>query len=495
MKNSLIFLILFLIAGCFAPPSVVTLRAQEDVPFFTKDFPPSEFAERRAKVFDSIGENGVAVLQGAASPAGYVRFRQSNEFYYLTGIEVPHAYLILDGGRRSAALYLPHRNEAREQSEGKLLSAEDAETVKQLSGINAVFGADLLSEHLSRFARGNRTVHTPFSPAEGFAMSRDLAIRQIADSTSDAWDASVSRESRFIELLRARYQQFEIKDLTPVLDKMRLIKSPREIALIAKATRLSGLALIEAMRSTEPGISEFELDAMAKYIYYRNGAQGDAYYSLVASGRNAWFPHYNAGKRAMKDGDFLLMDYAPDVGYYMSDVTRMMPVNGKFNAWQRELYGFYLDCYKAILKNIKPGATAQDIKKAAAAEMKLILARSKFSKPIYEKAAREFVENYERSAQNPKSMLGHWVGMATHDVGGYDGGVLQPGMVFTIEPALRVPEEKTYIRLEDVIVITEKGADILTAFVPMEIAEIEKLMREEGMLQRYPKDLKTSLQK
>lgn len=485
MKKNLNILLLSVWLVLLSFPSI---KAQEGVPLFTTDFPPQEFAERRAKVFAQIGENGVAILQGAPSPAAYVRFRQSNEFYYLSGIEVPHAYLLLDGAQQTVTLYLPHRNEARERSEGKLLSAEDAEMIKQLSGINAVSGVEMLSEHLSRFTRNNRTIYTPFSPSEGLAMSRDLAVRAIADSTSDAWDGSISRETRFIELLRARYPQLEIKDLTPILDKMRLIKSRREVALITKATRLSGLALMEAMRSTVPGITEYELDAMAKYIYYRNGAQGDAYYSLIASGSNAWYPHYNAGKRVMKDGDFLLMDYAPDVGYYMSDVTRMIPVNGKFNSWQRELYGFYLDCYNSILKNIKPGLAAQAIKQAAANEMKQILARSKFSKPIYEKAAREFVESYERSAQNPRSMLGHWVGMATHDVGGYDGGALQPGMVFTIEPALRVPEEKIYVRLEDVIVISEKGADILTTFVPMEIDAIEKLMREEGMLQKYPRD-------
>ena len=135
---------------------------------------------------------------------------------------------------------------------------------------------------------------------------------------------------------------------------MRLIKSPRELTLIRKATRLSGLALMEAMRSTEPGISEHELDAMAKYVFYRNGAQGEAYYSLIASATNAYYPHYNAGKRQMRDGDFLLMDFAPDVGYYMSDVTRMMPVNKRFSPWQRELYGFYIGCYNAVLDNIRP---------------------------------------------------------------------------------------------------------------------------------------------
>lgn len=464
--------------------------AQEDIPFFTTDFPPQEFASRRARIYDAIGETGVAVLQGAQSPAGYVRFRQSNEFYYLSGIEVPHAYLLLDGSRKRANLYLPHRNEGRERGEGKMLSAEDAEMIKQLSGVDAVYSLDMLAEHLGRFAQFGpaRFIWTPFSPAEGTAMSRDLATRVIADLAADPWDGTAPREGRFVNLLRTRYPQLEVKDLTPVLDQLRLIKSEREIALIRKATQLSGLALMEAMRSTEPGLMEYELDALAKYIYYRHGAQGDAYYSLIASGHNAWWPHYNAGKRRMRDGDFLLMDYAPDVGYYMSDVTRMWPVNGRFNSWQRELYGFYLDCYRAILKRIRPGVTASTIMQEAAVEMEQALGRTRFSKPEYGRAAREFVANYKQRAQNPRASLGHWVGMATHDDGPYDGRPLQAGMVFTIEPALTVPEEKIYVRLEDMIVITDKGADILTEFVPMDIAGIEKLMREEGILQRYPRE-------
>jgi Xaa-Pro aminopeptidase len=468
----------------------VTLSAQEGIPFFTTDFPPEEFAARRAKVYDEIGSGKIAVVQGAPSPTGFTRFRQSNEFYYLCGIESPHAYLLLDGTQRRASLFVPHRNEGRESVEGKVLSVEDVELIKRLSGVDAVYGSEQLAEHLSRHARGGqtpRTLLTPFSPAEGLATSRDGAIRAVADIASDPWDASPSREGRFAEMLRTRFPQFDVQDLSPTLDKLRLIKSEREIALIRKATRLSSLALLEAMRSTAPGISEFELDAVAKYVYYRNGAQGDAYYSLVASGTNAWYPHYSSGKRKMLDGDFLLMDYAPDVGYYMSDVTRMWPVNGKFNAWQRELYGFYLECYQAILKHIRPGVTAAVIKQEALKDMEQALARTRFSKPTYERAAREFVEGYGRSAANPRGGLGHWVGMATHDVGAY-GDPLRAGMVFTIEPALRVPEEKIYIRLEDVIVITDKGADILTNWLPMDIPAIEKVMREEGMLQRYPRD-------
>jgi Xaa-Pro aminopeptidase len=168
----------------------------------------------------------------------------------------------------------------------------------------------------------------------------------------------------------------------------------------------------------------------------------------------------------------------------MSDVTRMWPVNGKFNPWQRELYDFYLGCYQAILKAIRPGVTAAAIKQEAAKEMEGILKQAKFSKPQYEKAAREFVESYRVAGNNPETYMGHWVGMATHDVGTHTGP-LQAGMVFTIEPALRVPEEKIYIRLEDVIVITATGKDILSDFVPMDRAGIEKTMLEKGILETY----------
>ncbi len=213
-------------------------------------------------------------------------------------------------------------------------------------------------------------------------MSRDLAVRYNADVASDPWDGGTPRETRFLQLVQARFPQFTLRDLSPILDELRLVKSEREIALIRKATRLSGLALIEGMRSAKPGVYEYELDAMAKYIYYRNGAQGEAYYSLIASGPNAMFGHYNAGKRRMEAGDWLLFDFAPDVGYYMADVTRMIPIGGTFSPAQRELYTFYLSCYKAILKAIKPGKTPQAIKQEALQEMRRVLAGSKFYKPL-----------------------------------------------------------------------------------------------------------------
>lgn len=472
-------------AFLFLLPSLILAQ---DVPLFTKDFPPEEFAHRREKVYAAIG-NGFAIIQGAESPAGYVRFRQSNEFYYLCGIEVPHAYLLLDGMTKRASLYLLHRNDARERFEGKLLSAEDDEMIRKLSGIDAVYPIDMLAEHLGRFMqrRPDRTLYVPMEPPEGFATSRDLAVRQNTDAASDPWDGRISRGDYFVQLLKTRFPFFEIKDFSPILDNLRLIKSAREIAMIKRSTRLAGLGLMESMRATKPGIMEYELDAVAKYEFYRNGAQGEAYFSLVQSGPNAMFPHYNAGKRMMQDGEFLLMDFAPDVGYYMSDVTRNWPVNGKFSPTQKEVYGFYLGCYRAILNAIRPGVTAQAIKQEAVREMESLLAKTKFTKEIYRNGAAEFVKNYKQSAGSPQTSLGHWVGMATHDDGPYEGH-LKPGMVFTIEPALRVPEENINIRLEDMIVMTEKGKEILSDFVPMEIGDIEKVMEGDGMLQKYPRD-------
>ena len=329
----------------------------QDVALFTEDFPPEEFRSRREGVYDAIGANALALIQGAPSPPGYVRFRQSNSFYYLSGVESPHAYLLLDSAERETRLYLPHRNPGRERSEGKLLSAEDDELTRELTGVDAVYGIDILSEHLARFASRGRVpaLYTPFKPAEGAAMSRDLATRGGSDIANDPWDGRPTREAHFLNRIRERFPQLAVHDLSSILDQMRLVKSPREIELIRKATRLSGLALMEAMRSTTPGMMEYELDALAKFIFFREGAQSDAYYSLIAGGPNAWYPHYHRGGRDLRAGELLLMDYAPDVGYYASDVTRMWPVDGRFNAWQRDLYGFYLAYYTAILDAIRPG--------------------------------------------------------------------------------------------------------------------------------------------
>lgn len=461
----------------------------QHAPYFTTDFPPEEFAGRRLRVAEAIGEQAVALVQGAAMPPGYTRFRQSNEFYYLCGVEVPHAYLLINGATKRTHLYLPHTNEGRERMEGPMLSAGRPDLVRTITGVDAVYGTDLLGEHLARlgWTGGATTVYTPFQPAEGASMSRDLAVRVTGDHMADPFDGRPSRVGMLIGKLQERFPMFGVKDLSPTLDELRTIKSERELALIRKATRLSGLAMMEGMRSTEPGVWEYEIDAAAKYIFYRNGAQGEAYYSLVASGPNSLIGHYNAGRRRMEAGDLLLFDFAPDVGYYMSDLTRMIPVGGSFTPGQRELYSFYLVCYTAILDAIGPGKTASDVFAKAVPVMEKELKARSFSKQLYADACSRFVEGFRRRSDRYGGSLGHWTGMATHDVGPRDPTYV-PGMVFTIEPSLRVPEENINIRLEDLIIIIPSGREVVSAFVPMEMDEIESLMKEEGIVQRYPMD-------
>ncbi len=463
--------------------------AAQDAPIFTGDFPAAEFQARRRAVMDAIGPGAIALLQGAPSPLGYIRFRQTNSFYYLSGVETPHAYLVLNATTGRSSLYLPPQDDRRESSEGRLLTSDDADLAREKTGVAEVHPSWALSDHLARLAWSPNppVVHTPLAPAELAAMSRDLATRGNSDIANDPWDARPSREAIFVSRLEGRFPRLEIRDLTPVLDRARLVKSEREIALITKATRLSGFALMEAMRSTAPGIYERELDAVGKFFFFRDGAQSDAYYSLVATGTNAWYPHYHRGASRLGDGELLLMDYAPDVGYYTSDVTRMWPVNGVFNEWQRDLYGFYLACYQAILDAIRPGDVAT-VMGEAATRMEEIVRDWPFTKPHYRPAAEAFVAAYRRRAAGRPNGVGHGVGMAVHDVGNADG-TLTPGMVFTIEPQFRVPEDRIYIRLEDVIVVTEDGAEIISEFVPMEMDAIEALMAEPGLLDRYPSPL------
>ena len=354
-----------------------------------------------------------------------------------------------------------------------------------MTGVDHVFATTMMGEHLWRMRmRTKPIVYLYQSPPERHAESRDLLLRHEGDIQNDPWDQTQPRYKDFNQNMSAHMAGSEIRDLTKILDQLRLIKSNAEIEIIKKATVLSCLALMEAMRSTKPDIYEYELDGLAKYIYHVNGSQGDAYYSLIANGTNAYMPHYHEKQTQLKDGDLLLMDYSPDYHYYMSDITRVWPVNGKFSEEQAQLYGFYIKCYRAILNNIRPHVPPVQVRKEAAEEMKKILASAKFNKPHHRQAAENFVNGFTRSSNRQYASLGHGVGMATHDVGDHSK-MLLPGMVFTIEPALRVPEENIYIRLEDLIVITEKGAEIVSDFVPMDIKGIERLMREKGMLDRY----------
>lgn len=453
--------------------------------YFQSDFAPSEFESRRARIFDAIGTNAIALIQGAPSVAGFKVFRQSNTFYYLCGLEEGHAYLLLNGKNRSTTLYLPHRDAGREQSQGKILSAEDAELVKQLTGIQRVLPIEFLGTDLVNTGLIKAEVpelYTPLSPAETGNDSRDEILHGQARAAADPWDAQIPRESLFKKLLSDRFPAFRIKDLSPLLDSMRLIKSPQEIEVIRKATQIAGMGIVEAMRSTAPGVYEYQLDAAAKYIFYLHGAQGDGYPAIIGGGSNAYMGHYFRKTDALSDGDLVLMDYAPDYHNYTSDVTRIWPVNGTFDAAQTALYEYIVAYRDALFRHLKPGITSDEVLDRAAADMEAYLQGKSFERPAHRQAVAEGLK-FRGHFQHP-------VGMAVHDVGRVHRTPLQPGMVFTIDPMIWIPEEKLYIRIEDVVVITETGAENLSAFVPTSLKEVEKTIREEGLTSfRPPMDL------
>ena len=212
---------------------------------------------------------------------------------------------------------------------------------------------------------------------------------------------------------------------------------------------------MEAMRSAEPGMYEYELEAIADYVFKKNNAQGIAYFALVAAGKNAAWPHYHAAQTRTKDGDLVLFDYAPDYKYYTSDVTRMFPVNGKFTPDQRELYTHLREALPGAHDVDPSRARSRDILQDVVRKMDAVMAAYRFTNPRNQEAAARFVgratARRRRRAAGPASATWSAWKCTTSTVP-YDE--LKPGMIFTIEPAMTIPDERVYVRLEDVILIT-----------------------------------------
>jgi Xaa-Pro aminopeptidase len=452
--------------------STAPLAAQ---PVFTDVFPPEEYAARRAHVMETIGA-GVAIIQGTTERPGEQPLRQSNQSFYLTGVVEPRAILVIDGASKRSTLFLNPRNERREQMMfgPGLYPGPVAATA---TGIEAVEPRDNFKTTMAGVAATKRTIYTTFRPEVlGSASSGDPATLARA-TKNDPWDGRASREEAFIEKLRLSSPESEIKNLDPVLDLMRGTKSPREIAIIREATRIAGLGIMEAMRDCQPGMHEYELQADAEFVFKKNGAYGAAYFALIGTGTNTYYTHYHKDTATIQDGDLVQFDYAPDYKNYVSDVTRVFPANGKFTPFQREYYTIYLQLYRALMTSIQVHQTPQEIIKNAVVKMGAILAACKFTDESIQQAAVRFVEGYRNSKATG---LGHTVGMEVHDVRN-PTPTLEPGELFTIEPEMQIPSKHLGIRLEDVLLMTETGYENLSAFVPIEMSDIEKLMAEPGL--------------
>lgn len=431
-----------------------------------------ERRERRRRLMQAMveaaegGDPGVAVLQGAPKESVHGLFRQHNDTMYLCEVEVPHAYLVLDARDGSSHLFLPYQSPEMREKEGALLHAGDPEEAVRRTGVDRVHPVDRLTAHLDRAA----TVWTPMRAGEGAVQSWDTVRRAAHERLADPWDGRPDRHRWFVGLLRQRLPGARLRDLGPLLDGLRIVKSEAEVALLRESGRLAAEGLLAAMRRTRPGRYEYQLEAALRGVYLDGGARDVAYRAIVAGGDNAWYGHYNANDALLKDGDLVLVDCGPDYRYYASDITRMWPVNGRYDATQRLLYGFMVAYHEALLRRLRPGVTPEQVQQDAAEEMLGVIERTRFPKAIYEEAAR-------RALVFPHH-LSHPVGMAVHDVGHYRGRPLEPGVVLTVDPQLIIPEERLYVRVEDTVVITEGGIENFNELTPLDLDAVERVIAE-----------------
>jgi Xaa-Pro aminopeptidase len=433
-----------------------------------------EFDQRRQALAEKMEADSCAVLPGRVHTGAFDIFRQNNEFYYLCGVAVPQAYLVVEGKSGATTIYLPGRDEKMERSEGVSLNCESVLEVQNETGISTVRSYHDLASDLS-----SRTViYCPQVPGEGRQVCRDTSQHGRKINLDDPWDGEASREEQFMAKMTAALPDAVFKDVIPLLDQLRGCKSRQEIELMRIAGKLSAQAVTEAIRCTVPGCWEYQLASVAEYVFRVNGADGGAYRPIVAGGGNIWNAHYYRNHCQLVEGDLVLMDYAPDYQYYTSDIGRMWPVSGKYSPPQRELYGYIVEYHKTLLGLIRPGVLAEDVENEAAEIMRPVVEKTAWSQESFRKGAEATLEFHGH--------LSHGVGMAVHDVWNYRQETLKPGVVLALDPQMWIREQEIYIRVEDTVVVTADGVENLTADAPLELDEVETVIQQQGILQTFP---------
>ncbi|MDH5745075.1 MAG: aminopeptidase P N-terminal domain-containing protein [Candidatus Aminicenantes bacterium] len=429
---------------------------------FAGVFTKEEYAARRARLMKKIPD-GVAIVLGAKPKVGYYAYYQNNDFVYFTGVEIPDAVLIIDGMSRESALFFTI-SERGARSEG--ISLDYIQKPKEITGIEKIYPREEFTTYLNQLADGSRIFYTSLKPEELMRECTNEKLRTLQRyMVSDDWDGRPTREQQFVKLLEERSPQVEIRDCSQMIWDLRIIKSPAEIDVLRKAARIAVKAHIEMIKATRPGMFEYELASLYEYLVKKDGAQNLAYYAIICSGENHPYLHYHKYDRLLQDGDFLVIDVGPDLGYYDIDITVSYPVNGKFTPRQKEIYEACNAVHESCLQVYRPGLTLKECQQ----EVQEILKE----------------QGYDLSKDYFKWMrggFGHYVGMAVHDVG-RSPMVLQPGMVFANEPLCVFPEENLGVRVEDTILITEDGCENLTAGIPRTVKDIEALMKKPGIIQ------------
>ncbi len=388
---------------------------------------PSVYKARREGLMKEMGE-GVAVIyaEGQEDGDGY---RQGSNFFYLTGVSEEGAVLVLAPKERTFRefLFLPSRDPEAERWTGE----------------REPLGAGLRKKY--GFAKILRTGSLT-SAVLGLATRSPVLWQLMPPKASGTRPLDLDLYGRITSQLAG----VSVRPLTQALPRIRSRHSAGEIALIQRAVRISEEGFRAAVLEIRPGNSEGHVEAEAERVWKSLGARRPAYASIVGSGPNSTILHYPKSERVMKDGELILMDMSAEFARYASDITRTFPVNGKFTARQKQIYEVVLKAQKAAFDKVKPGAFLEDLDATA--------------RKVIEDAG--FGDNFIHG-------LGHFVGLDVHDVG-LTQEPLTAGMIFTIEPGIYIPEEKLGVRIEDVVLVTETGAKILSDGLPRAAEEVEQ---------------------
>lgn len=414
--------------------------------------PNAEYQARRAKLRSAINAPIVVFGYTAHEYSGELAvFSQGENFYYLTGHSEPDAALLLIPDSPDAKsstgpheiLYLPPRNPNDEKWGGPKMGPDDPDAAER-TGFQAVEPFASLHADLVNLAKTHSTFYTELPPKQENGYPH-LTI----------WSAWV----------RSTLPQSTIDDIAPALASLRQIKSAGEIALLQKAVDASVDAHIAAMRMMRPGLFEYQIAARMKEVHEMEGCTREAYAPIVGTGLYSTVLHYDDLKNEIKDGDLVVIDVAGEYGGYAADITRTLPANGKFTARQREIYEIVLGAQNAALAAIKPGAMLYGKEKSV------------------HQVAYDYINTHGHDLQGNSlgryffHGLGHHLGLDVHDPNDRISP-LQPNMVITDEPGIYIPEEKIGVRIEDDVLVTADGNQLLTAKLPRTPDEIEKIMAE-----------------
>ena len=407
------------------------------------------FTQNRQRLAERMPQNSIAVLFAGKAPCKrgdeYYPFSPDRNFYYLTGIEREDMIFVLAkyGAQTEEILFLPRDNGEMAKWAGANMTPEEAQEV---SGISDLRPLDAFTEDFAALVfRQNLTT-----------LCLDMEHRQWADTQTPAL--------RFAAECRANYPAMQFLDLYPIFGDLRLIKTPFELERMRKAMEITRKGLEAMMLHARPNMYEYEMEAYFDFTLMQNGVRHKAFSTIAAAGERATILHYSKNDGIAKDGDLLLVDCGAQYEWYNGDITRTFPVNGKFTPRQRMVYEIVLEGQQKVIDAIRPGLPFSRLNE---------ILKEHYLTALQEIGLAETMEDVTKYYYHGVS---HYLGAETHDIGRYISRDLQPGMVLTVEPGLYIPQWEIGIRIEDDVLVTENGCEVMTKDMIKTVDEIEAFL-------------------